>query len=1285
MDGAYPVHQTYRSDTPVQLLARDVGALLTVSDEQEAVLGALGVKTVLDLGASLVFGTAHTIVDAAVAGQARSTAPAAGDYVDTDGRDYSFAQLADQSPRVLRLVDDKTANALRDELGIVTLRELAAWPPYTAAQRIVADAYGDSQPAAVDPERPDDLIPVARRYATERVQYDVIVLDHVLDAPARRPTGDSRDHILRQFRAFGRLPAIGVVGALENKGVDIAEAGGIDVSDLVSATLIAQPAVGAVLTYRQSWFPHGLALGHLLHSMALAPGESTRIAMVDWTRRVRASTDEVTTQLEQVASDVSRNRALSEVTSSVAREAQSGFSESASEATQRQAATSYGESKTNLETAGVFGTLGASLFGGSLGGPKVSSFGASTATSTSSGWASSKSSSEGERSLNASLMQNVADRTQQAASSTRDRRATTVVETSQQEGEALTTRIVTNYNHMHALTVQYFEVVQVYRVVLELADLVPCLFVPMKLVTFNDRVVRRYKSVIASVGLTPEVQVLALTEPDQLAVYVPRKAALWEPRYLAELRRALGGDVATPAGTIARLPLEGLMLGGVGSFDPDFRDKVEAIEVTLTNGQRARFPVVDRGEGQNAWNPKFGVDLRTFVARDIASISLVRKDKEFEGDIGIGLSFDVRHPDGPSASDKIDTPGLFIGTRVTCRNEEVTPAFELSAAITTQQLLDHLEENALYYSTAIWRSMDAATITTLLATYTVAGHRLIEVIDPVPVTVSGNYLVFRYYGLDAEQRAKLRASIIKDGDGPTEDLVPLPSGGVFAEAVLSRSNAAEKLDITRFWNWQDSPIPVLPPEINPLTAGGKADDDTPQTGKLESPVVTVVTPPVLPDPAGLAPLYQAIANGNMFRDMSGLVQTAALLQAAMQAAQAGAASATEAAGEAQKVAAQQLTELLKLAAQVALAATTGGAGLAVGAAGAGVAGALGSGKPGVANTATNAGALINQGKDIDGRKQARGSSNGAAAGTSDTGGGGALGAADGGAADASAAGPAAAGSSELNAFETALGTGGGGLGGIAGSVLSTVLGQTGSSDAGHRQLPPPRPSVKDRALDLGKDAELLESYKRFQGEQWFPDNQPRQNWYWSANANLLGSVSKPAQLPTTAAAWNALDSRAKTVLGDLGGFDANTLNPNAAGLAKVKAGYEQWPAGYFAIIQGGGIEPTNTCNIYVGEALFRDGLDIRRSDGKYYSANEIWKGLPSQLVRVDNFDVAAGDIAAWGGHVEIVTRVDYSTNLFCTVSGYRANPPMGTPKCGDTAPATHSLGAANLRFYRPRN
>ena len=57
------------------------------------------------------------------------------------------------------------------------------------------------------------------------------------------------------------------------------------------------------------------------------------------------------------------------------------------------------------------------------------------------------------------------DATHQAASSVRNRRASIVKEISETEHESsVSTRILANYNHMHALTVQYYEVVELYRV-----------------------------------------------------------------------------------------------------------------------------------------------------------------------------------------------------------------------------------------------------------------------------------------------------------------------------------------------------------------------------------------------------------------------------------------------------------------------------------------------------------------------------------------------------------------------------------------------------------------------------------------------------------------------------------------------------------------------------------------------------------------------------------------------------------------------------------------------------
>jgi hypothetical protein len=944
----YSVKAQFASDSPRQLLARPVSAMVGINDDAISLLLGLGIQTVQDLASSQLFDSVRRITQAARTPVGLADERLSGDVLDNTISVRTPREVAALPLENLRAVTPETAAAFQSAMGIQQIQELVAWPPYHTARQILNDAYGDSSVVLGDPERPDDLIPISRRYATERVQYDVVVMDKVIYDP----------------------------DTASSTRTDLMQAGAIDIADVVSSALAARPAIGAVLTYRQSWYPQGLGLGHLLHSMALAPGESTRIAMVDWNRTVRGRSDDDTTQSESLISNIGRTRAMSEVTRSVAKEAQQGFSGSNSTANQEQSGETFGEASAGFTQPGIIGGIVPFLFGGEGARATTNSRGtsraSSTATTAATGWASSS----GERSLNSEMIQNINDQTHQAANSVRNRRATAITETSQRESENLSTRVVTNYNHMHALTIQYFEVVQIYRVSVELARTTRCIFVPMKLVSFTWEVVQRFKDVIANAGLVADVQALRWLQPNQMLVTSPSRSGAWNRVQANVVAQALGDQVVPESGNALILPLAGLRILGL-SIDPGrifevfdnlaflFKDGT-IVNIPLVSADQVMFTswgAVLPTDGSLQANPSQAKDLRKIVLRR-------RSGREAEnGSLTLGLAFDVDLPGNISATARVDTPWLRVTLPIEFKAEEpTTVALELTPSFAEADIIDHLQQNSLHYSSAIWRSLDSATITTMLSTYEFGGRPLIEVIDPVPVSMSGNYLIFRMYGDEtgAEWQSFLKKHELMN-PAPKEDWVPLPSGGVFAEAVLGRSNSAEKLDITRFWNWQDSPIPILPPEISPLTAGGKDNPPTTSTAPLEGSIVNIVNPPSLPDPAGLAPLYNAIANGNMFRDMSGLAQTAALAQAALQAAQAGAVDATSAAGQAQQVAATQLTEFLKLAAQVAMAAIGGGAGGALGAIGGGVSGAIG-GKPGVTNTPTNAGALINHGKALDAAK-----------------------------------------------------------------------------------------------------------------------------------------------------------------------------------------------------------------------------------------------------------------------------------------------------------------------------
>ncbi|HLM20114.1 MAG TPA: hypothetical protein VK390_01150, partial [Propionibacteriaceae bacterium] len=287
----------------------------------------------------------------------------------------------------------------------------------------------------------------------------------------------------------------------------------------------------------------------------------------------------------------------------------------------------------------------------------------------------------------------------------------------------------------------------------------------------------------------------------------------------------------------------------------------------------------------------------------------------------------------------------------------------LSAATVTHELSTHLMQSRLYYSRAVWNSIDDATLGILLSRFTVLVKNretpLVELVDPTPVGLVGNLLGFRAPGLGEEtdlDKAYRR--------GAREDHIPVPSGGVFAEAVLGRFNSAERLDITRFWDWADSPIPVQAPDIAPLAAGSRGTDDDLRPGQLSSPVLNIVNPPGLPDPTGMAGVLAAIQNGMMFRDMSGLAGTIGLAQAGVAAAQQGAQHAAEQAGLNAAVAAELGGKVAEIVGKLIAAWTTGGASAAAG--GAADAGS-GGGIINAAKGMSKSGSLLNYARDMDAR------------------------------------------------------------------------------------------------------------------------------------------------------------------------------------------------------------------------------------------------------------------------------------------------------------------------------
>ncbi len=153
----------------------------------------------------------------------------------------------------------------------------------------------------------------------------------------------------------------------------------------------------------------------------------------------------------------------------------------------------------------------------------------------------------------------------------------------------------------------------------------------------------------------------------------------------------------------------------------------------------------------------------------------------------------------------------------------------------------------------------------------------------------------------------------------------LPSEGVFAEAVLGQSNSAEEIDITRFWDWNAWPIPILPPDMQPIDASSRFQ----QTGTKDDDLgASLAQLPALQG-SELGAIMAAVQAGNMFRNMSGIEQTTALATALGDSASRGATEAAKTALEAQEAYTKAIVDLAnseagKAAMQMAMTAVPGG-------------------------------------------------------------------------------------------------------------------------------------------------------------------------------------------------------------------------------------------------------------------------------------------------------------------------------------------------------------------------
>jgi Papain-like cysteine protease AvrRpt2 len=215
------------------------------------------------------------------------------------------------------------------------------------------------------------------------------------------------------------------------------------------------------------------------------------------------------------------------------------------------------------------------------------------------------------------------------------------------------------------------------------------------------------------------------------------------------------------------------------------------------------------------------------------------------------------------------------------------------------RLVDYLNEHIEYFHRCIWCCMDANRRFLLLDGFIApdaGGRSVASVVENRVIGVVGNSLVmpvapgqqldntYEFANVDA---ADLRN--LYDGDPAPPIRISVPTSGVFAEAVMGKCNSCEVIDDTKFWRWEDAPIPDQPPMIGALSTNSRRSD-SPNLSPDPFPdaIIGLQQTPESSDPTGLAAAVKALGVNNIFKDLTGVAKNqanaAAALKSSMEAA-----------------------------------------------------------------------------------------------------------------------------------------------------------------------------------------------------------------------------------------------------------------------------------------------------------------------------------------------------------------------------------------------------------------
>jgi hypothetical protein len=208
---------------------------------------------------------------------------------------------------------------------------------------------------------------------------------------------------------------------------------------------------------------------------------------------------------------------------------------------------------------------------------------------------------------------------------------------------------------------------------------------------------------------------------------------------------------------------------------------------------------------------------------------------------------------------------------------QLPPELTYSALLEIEKVLQHVVPRTVTYSKAVWMSLTPEERVMLLEGYTIGvADGIGDDTDAIPLLSCVANQLLGFYGNSMVLPFMIPAQLVADraavngvafttasvqealtryhatGFSPPVSTIALPARGVLGEAVLGHCSSAEKIDLTRFWNWQDSPA-----------------DTAPEIGEIQVPTSSLAAglqgPSALP---GLNPIITNFSNAGPATDAS---------------------------------------------------------------------------------------------------------------------------------------------------------------------------------------------------------------------------------------------------------------------------------------------------------------------------------------------------------------------------------------------------------------------------------